>query len=41
MEVKSHMKLRLVDHFTERTLSQSRGKPDLKDIDSTEQVLLC
>lgn len=40
VEVKSRVKLRLVDHFTERTLSQSIGKPDLKDSDCTEQMLL-
>lgn len=41
VEVKSHMKLRSVEHFTERTLSQNIGKPNLKDIDCTGQMLLC
>lgn len=40
VEVKCCVKLRLVDHFTERTLSQTIGKPDLKDSDCTEQMLL-
>lgn len=41
VEVKSRMKLRLVERFTERTLSQNIGKCNLKDIDCTGQMLLC